>query len=50
MDHLDIEGGIDKNHLFREIKDIIRKTVILAQDTVSHTYRSMHPRNKRMDM
>lgn len=50
FDHLDLEGGIDKRTLFNEIKNIVRKTVQLAQPSVLHTYKSMHPRNKRMDM
>lgn len=49
LEHLDLEG-VDKHELFDEIKDIIRKTIMSNQANLSRTYKSLQPRNKRMDM
>ena len=49
IDHLDLEG-VDKRELMTEIKDIIRKTILSIQPNLVQTYRSLQPRNKRMDM
>jgi hypothetical protein len=49
LEHLDLEG-VDKNELFDEIKDIIRKTIMSNHANLSQTYKSLQPRNKRMDM
>lgn len=49
LDHLDLEG-IDKTALFEDIKDIVRKTILSIQPYLAHNYKSLQPRNKRMDM
>lgn len=49
LDHLEFEG-IGKLELFDEIKDIIRKTIMSIQEPLAHNYKSLQPRNKRMDM
>ena len=38
------------NKLFDEMKDIIRKTVMLIQPSLAQTYKSLQPRNKSMSM
>ena len=38
------------NKLFNEIKDIIRKTIMLIQPSLAQIYKSLQPRNKSMSM
>jgi len=49
LEHMDLEG-IDQRDLMDEIKDIIRKTVTSIQSNLTQEYKSLQPRNKRMDM
>ncbi|CAI2361812.1 unnamed protein product [Moneuplotes crassus] len=49
LEHLEFEG-VDKYEVWDEIKDIIRKTIMSIQDNLSHSYKSLQPRSKRMDM
>jgi len=49
LEHLELEG-VDRLELWDEIKDIIRKTVMSIQENLARSYKSVQPRNKRMDM
>ena len=49
LEHLDLEG-VDKRELLTEIKDIIRKTILSIQPYLAQSYKSLQPRNRRMDM
>lgn len=49
LEHLDLDG-IDKRELWDEIKDIIRLTIMSIQPSLAQNYKSLQPRNKRMDM
>ncbi|CAI2376098.1 unnamed protein product [Moneuplotes crassus] len=49
FDHLDLEG-FDKYELWEEIKDIFKDTIMSIQESLAHNYKSLQPRNKRMDM